>query len=86
MKVTAIVASVVAACVLLGFTAILEREGERRLPWTAGEAASKHHQTSSFGAVFSSVNKVLWTRTSVIIMLIMLLDGLVSGRIEDLYI
>lgn len=79
MKVTAIVASMVAACVLLAFTAILEREGERRLPWTAGEAASKHTQSGSFGAVFSSVNKVLWTRASVIIMLIMLLDGLVSG-------
>jgi PAT family beta-lactamase induction signal transducer AmpG len=79
MKVTAIAASVVAGIVLFAFVAILEREGERRLPWTDGEAASKRQPPGSFKAVFSGVNKVLWTRTSLIVLLIMLVDGLVSG-------
>jgi len=79
MQVTAIVAATVSAIVLLAFAAVLEREGERKLPWTRGKAASKRQQPGSFGAVFSGVNKVLWTRTSVIVLLIMFFDGLISG-------
>jgi PAT family beta-lactamase induction signal transducer AmpG len=79
MKVTAITASAVAGIVLLAFVFILEREGERKLPWSKGKAATTRRQSGSFSAVFSGVNKVLWTRTSVIIMLIMLTDGLISG-------
>jgi PAT family beta-lactamase induction signal transducer AmpG len=79
MQVTAIVAASVSAVILLAFVAVLEREGERRLPWSAGKAATKRQQPGSFGAVFSGVNKVLWTRTSMVVMLIMLVDGLISG-------
>jgi PAT family beta-lactamase induction signal transducer AmpG len=79
MQVTAIVAAAFSAAILLVFTAVLEREGERRLPWSAGEAATKRQQPGSFGAVFGGVNKVLWTRTSLVVMLIMLIDGLISG-------
>jgi PAT family beta-lactamase induction signal transducer AmpG len=79
MQVTAIVASAVSAIVLLAFVAVLEREGERKLPWSAGKAALKRQQAGSFGAVFSGVNKVLWTRTSVVVLLIMFFDGLISG-------
>ena len=79
MQVTAIVASATAAVVLLAFVTTLEREGERKLPWSEGKAASKRQQSGSFGAVFGGLNKVLWTRTSLIIMLIMLVDGLISG-------
>ncbi len=79
MKATAIVASSVAAIVLLVFISVLENKGERKLPWSAGKAATKQQPASSFGAVFSGVNKVLWTRTSMIVLLIMLFDGLISG-------
>jgi PAT family beta-lactamase induction signal transducer AmpG len=79
MKVTAIVASMAAGIVLIAFIFVLEREGERNLPWSDGEAASISQQPSSFGSVFSGINNVLWKRASIIIMLIMLLDGLVSG-------
>lgn len=79
MKVTAIAASIVAGLTLFAFVAVLEREGERSLPWSKGEAASRRQPPGSFKAVFSGVNKVLWTRTSLIVLLIMLVDGLVSG-------
>lgn len=79
MQVTAIVASATAGLVLLAFVFILERDGERKLPWTAGKAMSKRRSAGSFGAVFSGVNKELWTRTSLIVLLIMLIDGLISG-------
>jgi len=79
MKVTAIVASVVAGIVFLAFVNVLEREGERKLPWTAGKAASSRQHAGSFGAVFSGVNKVLWSRTSMVVLPIMLVDGLISG-------
>src|SRR5210317_1572784 len=39
MQVTAIVAAAVSAVVFLAFVAVLEREGERKLPWSAGKAA-----------------------------------------------
>lgn len=79
MKTTAIVASVIAAIVLLVFITILEREGERKLPWTPGKAASGTQPGNSFKAVFSGINEVLWKRASVIVLAIMLFDGLVSG-------
>jgi len=79
MKVTAIVASVVAAIVLLIFIAVLEREGERKLPWSSGKTASGSLPGNSFKAVFSGINEVLWKRASVIVLAIMLFDGLVYG-------
>jgi len=79
MKLTAIVASLVAAIVLLIFISILEREGERKLPWTTGKAASGSQPGNSFKAVFSGINEVLWKRASLIVIGIMLFDGLVWG-------
>jgi PAT family beta-lactamase induction signal transducer AmpG len=79
MQVTAIVAAAVSAITFLAFATVLEREGERKLPWSTGKAASKSQPPASFGAVFSGVNKVLWSRTSLVVMLIMLFDGLISG-------
>ena len=79
MKATAIAASAVAAVVLLIFIAILEREGERKMPWTQGKAASKSLPGNSFKAVFTEINQVLWKRASVIVLAIMLFDGLVYG-------
>jgi PAT family beta-lactamase induction signal transducer AmpG len=79
MKATAIAASIASGIVLIMFILVLEREGERKLPWTRGKAASVHTPGNSFRAVFGGLNKVLWVRASVIVMLIMFFDGLVSG-------
>jgi len=76
---TAIVASAVAALALLVMLYVPERDGERTLPWTRGTAATVHRADTSFRAVFKELNKVLWVRTSLIVMAIMFFDGLVYG-------
>jgi len=79
MAATALAAALVSGVVLLVFLFVLERPGERVLPWSAGRAGSRHQAGNSFRAVFAGLNAVLWTRASVVVMAIMLFDGLVSG-------
>jgi len=79
MQATAILAAVAAGMVLIAFVFVLEREGERTLPWTRGKAASGHRPGNSFRAVFGGIQEVLWLRTSVIVMIIMFFDGLIAG-------
>jgi PAT family beta-lactamase induction signal transducer AmpG len=79
MQVTAIVASVSAGIILLVSLQILERSGERVLPWSTGESPAKRVAGSTFRAVFSGIGDVLWQRASVVVMIIMLFDGLVTG-------
>jgi PAT family beta-lactamase induction signal transducer AmpG len=79
LGVTAIVAAMVTAIVLLLFIQGLEREGERRLPWSDGKPALEPRAGKSLAGVFKGLNKVLWTRVSLILMLVMVFDGLVSG-------
>ncbi len=76
---TAIIASAVSALGLLTILLVLERDGERVLPWTAGTPASVHRAETSFRAVMKELNKVLWVRTSLIVMAIMFFDGLIYG-------
>lgn len=79
LSITSIVAAAITGFVLLAFTLVLERDGERRLPWSSGEAASPPRPDRSFGSVFSGINSVLWKRYSLIVSGIMLFDGLVAG-------
>ncbi len=79
MKVTAIVASVSCAVIFLAFVAVTERPGERRLPWSEGEAKDATPAASTFKDVFAGINGVLWKPVSLIVMAIMLFDGLISG-------
>jgi PAT family beta-lactamase induction signal transducer AmpG len=79
LETTAIIASAVAAFPLLFMFFVLERNGERTLPWTKGTAATVHRADTSFRAVFKEINKVLWVRSSLIVMAIMFFDGLVYG-------
>jgi|GEM_PF-72528 len=79
LGITAIVAAAVSALGMLVMLFVLEREGERALPWTKGAAATVHRSDTSFRAVFKELNKVLWVRTSLIVMAIMFFDGLVFG-------
>jgi len=79
MGLTAIVAAVVMALVLLGFALTVERDGERRVPWSKGSAIAEPLAEVSFSAVFKDLHTVLWGRVSLVLMLIMLFDGLISG-------
>ena len=79
LKATAVVASVVSAIALLAILVVLERDGERVLPWTRGKASTVHRADVSFGEVFGGLNKVLWVGGSLIIMTILFIDGLVFG-------
>ncbi len=79
LKATAIIAAAVAGLFLLVMLFVLEREGERTLPWTTGKAATVPRAEISFRAVFKEMNKGLWVRGSVIVMGIMFFDGLIYG-------
>lgn len=79
LQVTAVIAAVVSGAIFLAFAGIRERSGERLLPWTSGEAVGRAHQSRSFADVFRGINEVLWQPASLVVLLIMLFDGLVSG-------
>jgi MFS transporter, PAT family, beta-lactamase induction signal transducer AmpG len=79
MQATAILAAVVAGFPLLVILFVLEREGERALPWTHGKAATIHRSSTSFAAVLRGINEALWVRSSLVVMAIMFIDGLIYG-------
>jgi PAT family beta-lactamase induction signal transducer AmpG len=84
LAVTGAVAAAGAGLVLIAFFFVREREGERLLPWTQGEAVGQHGVARSFRSVVQDLNGVLWTRTSLVVSLIMFFDGVVSGYGEAL--
>lgn len=77
--VTALVCAVTAAVIFVFLLLVRERPGERLLPWTAGEASSENEPPPSFRQVFSDLNHVLWSRPSLVMMLIMFMAGMFSG-------
>jgi PAT family beta-lactamase induction signal transducer AmpG len=79
LGVTAIAAAIVQAVIFLGFMLTIERRGERRLPWSPGDAMSERRASNSFRNVAKGLNAVLWSRVSLILMAIMLFDGFISG-------
>ena len=79
LGVTAIAAAAVQAVVLLGFMLTVERRGERRLPWSSGDAMSERRAANSFVSLMKGLNAVLWTRVSLILMAIMIFDGFIGG-------
>ena len=79
LGVTAIAAAAVQAVVLLGFMLTVERRGERRLPWSSGDAMSERSAANSFVSLMKGLNAVLWTRVSLILMAIMIFDGFIGG-------
>jgi len=79
LGVTAIVAVAVQTLVLLGFMLTVERRGERRLPWSSGDAMSEQRAPYSFRSLLKGLNAVLWSRVSLIVMAIMIFDGFISG-------
>ena len=79
LGVTALVAATISAIILVGFMLVLERDGERRLPWGRGEAASEPRTGTTFATLLKGLNTVLWSRVSLILMVIMLFDGMIGG-------
>jgi PAT family beta-lactamase induction signal transducer AmpG len=78
-KVTALVCTLGAAAIFVFLLLVRERRNERLLPWTAGEASPKNEPPPSFRQVFSDLNHVLWSRPSLVMMLIMFMAGMFSG-------
>ena len=76
---TAITAAAVQTVALLGFMLTMERRGERRLPWSSGDAMSGRRTDASFASLVTGLKAVLWTRASLIVMTIMLFDGFIDG-------
>ena len=79
MPATAIVCSLFAAAIFVYLFMVRERHSERLFPWTAGEASPKNEPPPAFRQVFSDLNHILWSRASIIIMIIMFFDGIVGG-------
>jgi len=79
IKLTALVCAIGAGAIFFYLVMVRERHGEKLFPWSEGAASPKNEPPPSFRQVFSDLNHVLWTRASLIIMLIMFIDGLVGG-------
>jgi PAT family beta-lactamase induction signal transducer AmpG len=79
IKLTAVVCASGAAIIFVYLVLVRERHNERLMPWSDGEASPKNEPPPSFRKVFSDLNLILWTRASLIIMLIMFIDGIVAG-------
>ena len=79
LGVTAIAAAAVQSIILLGFMLTVERRGERRLPWSPGDAMSERRTGNSFASLAKGLNAVLWTRVSLVLMAIMIFDGFIHG-------
>jgi len=79
MKATALVCGLGAAAIFIFLVMVRERHNERLFPWSSGEASPKNEPPPSFRQVFSDLNHILWSRASIIIMVIMFIDGIVGG-------
>jgi PAT family beta-lactamase induction signal transducer AmpG len=77
--ITGVICAIVAGLAFFALILTLEREGEKYLPWSEGEASDLDEPPLSWRKVFSEINHELWTRASLIIMGIMFVDGLVGG-------
>jgi PAT family beta-lactamase induction signal transducer AmpG len=76
---TGVICGLGAAAIFVYLLLVRERHGERLLPWTTGEASPKNEPPPSFRQVFSDLNHVLWSKASLVIMLIMFMAGMFSG-------
>jgi PAT family beta-lactamase induction signal transducer AmpG len=77
--ITGLVCGVGAALIFVFLLLVRERPGERVLPWTKGEASPQNESPPSFFQVFADLNHLLWSRASLVMMLIMFMAGMFSG-------
>ena len=76
---TALLGAGVSFVVFLLFLGVRERDGERFLPWTSGKSVAPIQNDRSLLSVIRSLNGVLWTRSSVVVFLVLFFYGLISG-------
>lgn len=76
---TALLGAGVSFVVFLLFLGVRERDGERFLPWTSGKSVAPIRNDRSLLSVVRSLNGVLWTRSSIVIFLVLFFYGLISG-------
>ena len=76
---TALLGAGVSFVVFLLFLGVRERDGERFLPWTSGKSVAPIQNDHSLLSVIRSLNGVLWTRSSIVIFLVLFFYGLISG-------
>ena len=76
---TALLGAGVSFLVFLLFLGVREREGERFLPWTSGKSVAPIQNDHSLLLVIRSLNGVLWTRSSIVVFLVLFFYGLISG-------
>lgn len=76
---TAILASLVSGGIFLCALIVVERRGERALPWSAGEYRGEALTGATFASQIKGISAVLWSRASLVLLLIMFIDGLAGG-------
>lgn len=79
LAITAFLGAGVSFVVFLLFLGVRERDGERFLPWTSGKSVAPIQNERSLLSVMRSLNGVLWTRSSIVIFLVLFFYGLISG-------
>ncbi len=79
LGISALVAAGVSIIMFFCFLFVLEREGERRLPWSKGEHAEEIPKVPAISTLIRSLNEVLWTKISLVVFLILFFHGLVNG-------
>ena len=76
---TALLGAAVCSIIFFGFFCITERKGEKRLPWSIGEHTGSLPEKTSVSSLVTSLNRVLWSRMSLTVFLILFFHGLVNG-------
>jgi MFS transporter, PAT family, beta-lactamase induction signal transducer AmpG len=80
MPVTAVVSTAAVAAVLLFITVAREREGERLLPWTEGEATLRPHEVGrSFAEIFRDLIRVMFLPMSLLMIGVEFLSRAAAG-------
>ncbi len=76
---TAVLAAIVSGVMFVIGLLVVERRGERVLPWSKGEFRGETQADNSLFGLFRGVGRVLWTAPSMVLMAIMFFDGLAGG-------
>ena len=79
MKMTAIVCAAGALLILFFLVSVRERRNEKLMPWSEGEASPNNEEPPSFREMYDDIRHSLWLRASVVVMVIMFIDGMVAG-------
>ncbi len=80
LTVTALVSTATVAAIFLFVALVREREGERLMPWTSGQATPRTHAVSeSFTGIFRDLFRVLFLPMSLVLVSVEFLHRMSSG-------